>query len=143
MTGFVETDWYHRPLFAVIESPTFEGRTLMVGPEIDLVQLHFALTLSRHDIVVEHATRETPEDLRYEKRWKTAARRLVRAGHCLSAPRTGIGSISMECLHCRMSVTEAAEGEIPSAHQAPQLFVGTYRAQQRSRRKRRGTQRQS
>jgi hypothetical protein len=142
LTGFIETDWYHRQLFAVIEYPTFVGRSLLVTPEAEFAQIHFAVKTQAESLTIEHVPRDT-EAASYERGWRTASRKLSRMGRSLSAPRTGVGSITLECLHCRMSVTEASEGDVASTHQIPQVFVSTYKTLQQSKRRRRGSQGQS
>ena len=52
-------------------------------------------------------------------------------GKGVRASRTGSASLTMECLHCRMSVTDAAEGDLPEGHEVQQYFVRTYKAMQR------------
>lgn len=131
LSGVVETAWYHRSLFAVTECPEFSGRALLITPDQDIVQI-FPV---EHPLVSPDPTRHSAAigrpDRSYEVGWREIARRMASEGKGVRASRTGSASLTMECLHCRMSVTDAAEGDLPEGHEVQQYFVRTYKAMQR------------
>jgi hypothetical protein len=131
LSGVVETAWYHRSLFAVTACPEFTGRTLLIMPEEDIAQLFLVGHTTVAPEAIEHSASMRPSDRSYELGWRAMSRQMARDGKGVRAPRTGVASVTMECLHCRMSVTDAAEGDLPDGHQVSQSFVRTYKAMQR------------
>jgi len=135
-TGLIETDWHHHALFVVIAEPRFEGRALLIMPEEVLAQVYFVAYQETADAVVEHAAAERGGEPAYETRWWAVAEQLVAEGRRGVIEQTGVSSVTLDCLHCRVSVTQAADAGLPDDHVRRTEYVGPYkRVQQQQRRK--------
>ncbi|MGH2586360.1 MAG: hypothetical protein ACRDJE_15710 [Dehalococcoidia bacterium] len=134
-TGLIETDWHHHALFVVIAEPRFEGRALLIMPEEALAQVYFVAYRETGGAVVEHAAVERGGEPAYETRWWAVAEHLAAAGRRGVIERTGIASITLECLHCRLSVTDAADADLPADHVQRTEYVGPYKHIQRIERR--------
>lgn len=135
-TGLIETDWHHHALFAVVRYPTFEGKSLVVLPHQDLAQVWFVAYEKMADIVVEHSIVEAGGKDGYEAHWNFLVEQLAQRGLGETATLGGVSSVMLDCLHCRVSVTRAAESGVPDDHKVSKLFVAPYKVIRREHRKR-------
>lgn len=134
VSGLIETDWHHHALFIVARYPRFAGRSLLVLPEQDLAQVYVVAYRATAAATVEHAAAEQGGEPAYEARWAAVTAELAAAGGGILARRTGVASVSLQCLHCRVSVTGAADGDLPPDHERADVFIRPYkRLQQESR----------
>jgi hypothetical protein len=130
-TGVIDTEWHHHGLFVVARYPIFEGRSLLVLPEDDIAQLFFVSSLETGHVAVEHSVAESGGREGYEQTWQGLAVQLADGGKGQMGTQVGVSSISLECLHCRVSVTRAAEGGVPADHTLSRFFVAPYKVLRR------------
>jgi hypothetical protein len=133
-TGMIETDWHHRLIFVVVRYPQFSGRSLLIMPEQDLAQVYFAAYRDTLEASVEHSLQHGG-DPAYEARWAELTARLAGEGRGVISRQTGVASVRLDCLHCRASMTSAAESQLPQEHSIESLFVQPYKQMQRQRRR--------
>lgn len=133
-TGLIETDWHQKGLFIVSLAPEFDGQSLLIVPEQEVAQLYFAPYRLAESTVVEQAVQYPGGEDAYPKFWRDLSNRLVAEGRGRSATLTGVASVGLECLHCRVSVTRAAEGELPTEHVRKTAFGTAYKLLKRQRR---------
>jgi hypothetical protein len=139
VTGLIETDWHHKELFVVTARPDFAGRSLLVLPETDLAQIHFVARTDADGVCVEHRVAGDPTRDAYQQEWTSLSDRLSVDGKGLVAVRRGVASVSLECLHCRVSVVRAADGDLPHDHEIATTFTPGYRTRKRQEQQRRAT----
>jgi hypothetical protein len=135
-TGLVETEWHQRPHFVVIEYPSFNGRSLLIPPGHELAQVYFVSFQESKEAVVEHRAWQVGGEPAYEARWTALTNRLVDSEQGVIARYSGVASVTLECLHCRTSVTSAAEGQFPDWHETEIMFLQPYKCLQREQSKR-------
>ena len=130
-SGLIETEWHHHGLFVVIRYPKFHGQSLLIATEQDLAQVCFVALEEASSVSVEHSTVEAGGERTYEATWKALSAQLAQEGKGVVATRTGVASVTLECLHCRMSVTSAAESRLPQDHKLTKVFVPPYKVMRR------------
>jgi hypothetical protein len=133
-TGMIETDWHHRLIFVVVRYPQFSGRSLLVMPEQDLAQVYYVAYRDTLEASVEPSLQHGG-DPAYEARWAELTTRLAGEGRGVVSRQTGVASVRLDCLHCRASMTSAAESQLPPDHYIESLFVQPYKQMQRERRR--------
>lgn len=128
--GLVETDWHRRQLFLVTEAPDFDGDSLLIPGGTDLAQLWFVA----YDQVepVRHARLPPSEAIAYDRLWEELSDRLATEGRGILVHNEGVRTVSMECIHCRMSLPEAAD-DPPPEHSWTNIYVPTYKTLRRAR----------
>lgn len=133
-TGMIETDWHHRLIFVVVRYPQFSGRFLLVMPEQDLAQVYFVAYRDTLEASVEHSLQHGG-DPAYEAHWIELTAQLAAEGKGVLSRQTGIASVTLDCIHCRASITLAAEGQLPHDHYIESFFVQPYKQMRRQRRR--------
>jgi hypothetical protein len=133
-SGLIETDWHHSSLFVVIAQPTFEGRSLLLLPKEELAQLYFVAYRQAAEATIEYSMSDTGAEPEYGLHWRSVAKRLHAEGKGVPATKHGLATVTPECLHCRISVTRAAEEPLPDGHVTTSSVIGTYRDIQQHRR---------
>jgi hypothetical protein len=129
-SGLIETDWHHKPLFLVTSDPEFTGRSLLLLPEADLAQVYFVAYGTPAQVLAEHEVEAASEAADYQRAWDAHITGLAAEGKGVTVRRSGIASVSLGCLHCRLSVTEAAEGRLPHDHVISNKFIPGYQVKQ-------------
>lgn len=135
VAGLMETDWYHRGLNVTFGAPQFEGRSLLIPAGVELAQVYFVAYRHAAEVTLAHAADEPGGEPAHVAAWKELSAAMAAEGRGVTGPRTGIASVTVECLHCRVSVTDAAEGALPPGHELPELFVRSYKRLQREHRR--------
>lgn len=127
-TGVIQTDWHHHALFLVTANPSFEGRSLVIHPDQAIAQMYFVASEDTEGSRVEHSATEDGGEDQYEARWQRLSHELADRGEGIASVREGAASVSLDCLHCRVSVTQAAEGgSLPSDHTVTKTFLHPYK----------------
>jgi len=127
ITGAVETDWHHFELFLVFEAPEFEGPVLFIEPGTVVGQLHFVTRREQECAELRFSTEDPGAEPSYWAAWDKMGRHLVETGKGTVAERGGIASVQIGCPHCYVSVTAAAEQEIPDGHVVQRGFNPLYK----------------
>jgi hypothetical protein len=139
LSGLIQTDWHHKELFVVTTQPEFDGRSLLILPEQDLAQLYFVVQAAGAEARLEHRIAAGDTGRAYQDGWKRLAGDLASAGRGSVAVRRGVASISLDCLHCRISVVNAAEGDLPHDHEIRTVFTPGYKVRKQQEQQRRAT----
>ncbi|MGH2588241.1 MAG: hypothetical protein ACRDJE_25255 [Dehalococcoidia bacterium] len=134
-SGLVETDWHHHALFVVTAAPRFEGRSLLITPREVVAQVYVVAYRQTAEAAVQHSRSDRGGQPAYEARWGALSEQLAVDGRGVIATRAGIASVTLDCLHCRISVTRAADGELPHDHALEAEFVRPYKRMQRQHRR--------
>lgn len=137
LAGAIETDWHHFELFVVVELPPFDGQVLIVEPGRPLAQLHFVARAAHEAAEVRFSREQHGADPAYAARWEALGNELVAHGKSNVAERRGTASVEIGCPHCFVSVTAAADGELPDDHVATRGFNRAYKVLQHQERRRR------
>jgi hypothetical protein len=137
MTGAIETDWHHFELFVVVEMPSFAGQVLIIEPGRPLAQLHFAARVAQETTELRFSREHRGAEPAYAARWEALGDRLLAEGKSNIAQRHGTASVEIGCPHCFVSVTAAADGELPADHVATRGFNRAYKVLQHEERERR------
>jgi hypothetical protein len=128
--GLVETDWHRRQLFLVTEEPAFDGDSLLIPAGTDLAQLWFAAYNQVEP--VRHMQLPPQEAIAYDRQWEEISDRLATEGRGIAVHNQGVRTVSMECVHCRMSLPDSADDPEPE-HSWTNLYVPTYKTLRRAR----------
>jgi hypothetical protein len=126
-TGAIETDWHHFELFVVAEIPDFPEQVMMVDPGTPIAQLHFAARTCHETTELRFSPTDPGAEPRYGAAWDALGRRLVAEQRVTVAQRRGVGSIQLGCPHCYVSVTAAADGDLPESHILQRGFNPAYK----------------
>ena len=78
---------------------------------------------------VRHELGPPPEAISYDDEWRSTTAQLVAERRGIAALNSGIRTVSLECVHCRISLPEAAD--YPE-HAWTDLFVPTYKTLRRT-----------
>ena len=128
--GIVETDWHHREVFVVTAAPDVPGDRLLVPAGSELAQCWFVTYEQATTIAVAHQLPPPPQAVSYDTTWRDTTAELAAEGRGLSARNTGVRTVSTECVHCRISLPEAADDPDP-AHAWTELYTPTYKTLRR------------
>lgn len=128
--GVVETDWHRREVFLVTDAPAFDGDRLLIPAGSDLAQCWFVAYEQATLIEVRHVAGPPVVGVTYDELWRETTSQLGEDGRGLEAQTSGVRTVSLECIHCRMSLPEAADDPDP-AHSWTDLYVPTYKTLRR------------
>jgi hypothetical protein len=128
--GLVETDWHRRELFIVTAEPAFEGDSLLIPAGTDLAQLWFVAYNQVEP--VRHQLLPPADALAYNQQWEATTERLAAEGRGIETRNEGVRTVSLDCVHCRMSLPQSADDPAPE-HSWSDLYVPTYKTLRRAR----------
>lgn len=134
VTGSIETDWHHFELFVVVEVPDFDGQVLVIEPNAPLAQMHFVARDVQQGAEVYFSADEPASDPVYADGWERLGAELTARGRGHLARREGVASVHIGCPHCYVSVTQAAEGDLPDGHYLERGFNPAYKLLKREHR---------
>jgi hypothetical protein len=127
INGMVRTDWHHHGLFAVIEAPHFDRRTLLLPAGTAVAQLYCVAYAQTADASIEHSTAHRGGESAYETIWWSTVSRLAEAQRGVSSVKSGLAGVSLTCEHCAGSISAAVDRELPPGHGRTDLFVPAYK----------------
>ncbi len=131
--GVVETDWHHREVFLVADWPNFEGETLLVPAGSDLAQCWFVAYEQAWTVEVRHQRDPPVEAIGYDVEWRGTTAQLADDRRGIAARNSGIRTVSLDCVHCRISLPGSADDPHPE-HSWTDLYVPTYKTLRRRHR---------
>jgi hypothetical protein len=127
-TGLMESEWHHSELFLVFDCPTFEEEVLVIEPGTTLAQLYFAAAAANDETQVLFSPDDPGADPAYHARSiKVGVQMLENNKDFIKSKLRGVKSLSVSCPHCWVSITAAAEGNIPEDHVQVQDFYPGYK----------------
>jgi hypothetical protein len=129
--GVVETDWHRREVFLVAEAPAFTGNSLLVPAGSSIAQTWFVAYGQARAVHIHHEDGPPPEGISYDQEWRGTTAQLAAERRGIAAVNTGVRTVSLECVHCRISLPDAADHPDP-AHAWTDLFVPTYKTLRRT-----------
>ena len=129
--GVVETDWHRREVFIVAEAPEFSGRARLIPAGTPIAQTWFVAYGQARTVQVRHEQGPPPEAISYDHEWRQTTAELAAERRGIPALNSGARSVSLECVHCRISLPEAADHPEPD-HAWTDLFVPTYKTLRRT-----------
>lgn len=127
-TGLMESEWHHSELFLVFDCPDFSEQVLMIEPDTVLAQFYFVAKTMQDASEVVFSEDDLGADPAYRTRSMEVGLDLLQRGKdFVIAEMTGVKSLSVACPHCWVSITAAAEGDVPDDHIRTQDFYQGYK----------------
>jgi len=126
-SGSIETDWHHFELFIVMRIPEFEGQVYFIEPDQTVAQLYFISRAVNDQVELRFSKNDPGSNPEYWSAWEELGSQLIAEGKQKTVERHETSSVNIGCPHCFVSVTAAAEGNLPADHVFRRGFINSYK----------------